>query len=135
MQRSTKRVRIAVVKLNVVSGVHARPDADRGADDERHSLGFGFSHGLGRRSVVTTLVKEFVGLCSEAHKPTYVLRLTGCLGRFVMLQPRFGLDPVLATVRAALLPDNDSFPRSLRLALEQLDAEIQKLHEEAAIAA
>ena len=36
---------------------------------------------------------------------------------------------------AALLPDPYSLPRSLRLALEQLDAEIQKLHEEAALAA
>ena len=36
---------------------------------------------------------------------------------------------------AALLPDHDSLPRALRLALDQLDAEIQKLHEEAALAA
>jgi hypothetical protein len=36
---------------------------------------------------------------------------------------------------AALLPENDSLPRSLRAALDQLDAEIHKLHEEAAIAA
>jgi hypothetical protein len=36
---------------------------------------------------------------------------------------------------AALLPDADSLPRSLRTALDQLDAEIQKLHEEAALAA
>jgi len=31
MQRSTKRVRVAVVELNVVGGVHARPDAGSGA--------------------------------------------------------------------------------------------------------
>jgi hypothetical protein len=36
---------------------------------------------------------------------------------------------------AALLPGNDSCPRSLRLALDQLDAEIHKLHEESALAA
>jgi len=36
---------------------------------------------------------------------------------------------------AALLPGADSFPRSLRTVLDQLDAEIQKLHEEAALAA
>ncbi len=36
---------------------------------------------------------------------------------------------------AALIPADDSLPRSLRAALDQLDAEIQKLHEEAAIAA
>jgi hypothetical protein len=36
---------------------------------------------------------------------------------------------------AALLPDADSLPRALRTALDQLDAEIQKLHEEAALAA
>ncbi|HYU80547.1 MAG TPA: hypothetical protein VEK56_16270 [Vicinamibacterales bacterium] len=36
---------------------------------------------------------------------------------------------------AALLPDADSLPRSLRTVLNQLDAEIQKLHEEAALAA
>ncbi|MGH8517681.1 MAG: hypothetical protein ACREUE_09500 [Panacagrimonas sp.] len=36
---------------------------------------------------------------------------------------------------AALLPDVDSLPRSLRTALDQLDAEIQKLHEGAAFAA
>ena len=36
---------------------------------------------------------------------------------------------------AALLPEDDALPRSLREALNHLDAEIQKLHEEAAIAA
>jgi hypothetical protein len=36
---------------------------------------------------------------------------------------------------AALLPEEDHWPRSLRAALEVLDGEIQKLHEEAAIAA
>src|SRR5713101_7831289 len=35
----------------------------------------------------------------------------------------------------ALLPDADHLPRSLRAALDQLDAEIQKLHQEAALAA
>ena len=35
----------------------------------------------------------------------------------------------------ALLPDNDRLPRSLRAALDHLAAEIQKLHEEAALAA
>ena len=35
----------------------------------------------------------------------------------------------------ALLPDADLLPRSLRAALDQLDAEIQKLHQEAALAA
>ena len=35
----------------------------------------------------------------------------------------------------ALLPEDDSLPRSLRAALNQLDTEIQKLHEEAALAA
>jgi hypothetical protein len=35
----------------------------------------------------------------------------------------------------ALLPDGDQLPRSLRLALDQLDAEIQTLHEEAALVA
>ncbi len=35
----------------------------------------------------------------------------------------------------ALLPVDDSLPRSLRAVLDQLDAEIQKLHQEAAIAA
>jgi hypothetical protein len=35
----------------------------------------------------------------------------------------------------ALLTDDDALPRSLRDALNQLDAEIQKLHEEAALAA
>jgi hypothetical protein len=35
----------------------------------------------------------------------------------------------------ALLPENDQLPRSLRLALDHLDSEIQKLHEEAALAA
>jgi hypothetical protein len=36
---------------------------------------------------------------------------------------------------AALLPEDDSLPRSLRAALAQLDAEIQKLHQEAALVA
>jgi uncharacterized alpha-E superfamily protein len=36
---------------------------------------------------------------------------------------------------AALLPDDDQLPRSLRTVLEQLDREIAKLHEEAALAA
>jgi hypothetical protein len=35
----------------------------------------------------------------------------------------------------ALLPAVDSIPRPLRAALDQLDAEIQKLHEEATLAA
>ena len=35
----------------------------------------------------------------------------------------------------ALLPENDHLPRSLRTALDQLDAEIHKLHQEAALAA
>jgi hypothetical protein len=36
---------------------------------------------------------------------------------------------------AALLPDDDGLPRSLRAALDQLDLEISKIHEEAALAA
>ncbi len=36
---------------------------------------------------------------------------------------------------ALLLRDDDPLPRPLRAALDQLDAEIQKLHEEAALAA
>ena len=36
---------------------------------------------------------------------------------------------------AALLPVDDAVPRSLRTALDHLDAEIQKLHEEATLAA
>ena len=35
----------------------------------------------------------------------------------------------------ALLPESDHLPRPLRTALDQLDAEIRKLHEEAAFAA
>src|SRR5207253_3550069 len=35
----------------------------------------------------------------------------------------------------ALLPEDDSFPRALRAALDALDREIQKLHEEAALVA
>ena len=35
----------------------------------------------------------------------------------------------------ALLPESDTLPRSLRTALDHLDAEIQKLHQEAALAA
>jgi hypothetical protein len=35
----------------------------------------------------------------------------------------------------ALLPDADHLPRSLRVVLDQLDTEIQKLYAEAAIAA
>lgn len=36
---------------------------------------------------------------------------------------------------AALLPDDDSLPLSLRAVLDQLDAELQKLHKEPAMAA
>jgi predicted MarR family transcription regulator len=36
---------------------------------------------------------------------------------------------------AALLPEKDQLPRSLRTVLEQLDREIAKLHDEAALAA
>ena len=36
---------------------------------------------------------------------------------------------------AALLPDNDLLPPPIRAALDQLDLEIRKLHEEAALAA
>jgi hypothetical protein len=35
----------------------------------------------------------------------------------------------------ALLSESDTLPRSLRTALDQLDTEIQKLHQEAALAA
>jgi hypothetical protein len=35
----------------------------------------------------------------------------------------------------ALLPASDHLPRRLRMALDQLDTEIQKLHEDAALAA
>src|SRR3989442_1675140 len=75
MQRSTKRVGVAVVELNIVSGVHTRPDADRGADNKRHGLGFGFADGLRRRSIIAALVKELVCLCASEHKHTYVLQL------------------------------------------------------------
>jgi hypothetical protein len=43
--------------------------------DERHGLGFGFAHRLGRRSIVATLVNELVGLCASEHKRIYVLQL------------------------------------------------------------
>ena len=68
MQRLTQGVRVPVVELNVVTRVHARPDADRGTDDERHSLGFGFAHRLGRRSIVAPLVKELVGEFVNEHR-------------------------------------------------------------------
>jgi hypothetical protein len=42
---------------------------------------------------------------------------------------------ILRPTWAALLPDADSLPRPLRTVLDQLDAEIQKLHEEAVLAA
>jgi hypothetical protein len=57
MERLTQRVRVAVVELNVICGVYARPDADRTADNERNGLGFGFAHGLGRGSIFTALEK------------------------------------------------------------------------------
>jgi hypothetical protein len=63
-----QRVGAAVVELNVLRGVHARPNADRGADDERDGLSFGFSRGLGRRSIVATLVKEFVWEPVDEHR-------------------------------------------------------------------
>ena len=68
MQRLTQGVRVAVIELNVVSGLYARPDADRSADNERHGLGFGFAHGLGRRSIVATLVKELVCELVDEHR-------------------------------------------------------------------
>jgi len=68
MQRLTQRVRVPVVELNVIRGVNARPDADRGADDERHGLGFGFAHGLGRRPIVAVLMKELVGELMDEHR-------------------------------------------------------------------
>ena len=67
MQRLPQGVRVAVVELNVVSGVHARPDADRGADDERYGLGFGFADGLRRRSIIAALVKELVCEFVDQH--------------------------------------------------------------------
>src|SRR5258705_6157341 len=51
IQRLTQSVRVAVVELNVVGRVDARPDADRCADDERHGLCFGLSYGFARGSV------------------------------------------------------------------------------------
>jgi hypothetical protein len=47
--------------------------ADRCTDNERHGLSFGFSDGLGRWTIVATLVEEFVCLCLDAHKHIYVL--------------------------------------------------------------
>jgi hypothetical protein len=67
MQRLTQRVRVPVVQLNVVSGVYARPDADRGADNKRHGLGFGFADGLRRRSIIAALVKELVRKFVDQH--------------------------------------------------------------------
>ena len=70
MQRLTQGVRVPVVQLNVVSGIHARPDADRGADNKRHGLGFSFAHGLGRRSIVAALMKQLVGELMDEHRGT-----------------------------------------------------------------
>lgn len=68
MQRLTQGVHVAVVELNVVGGVYARPNADRGADDERHGLGFSFAHGLGRWSIVAALVKQLVGELVDKYR-------------------------------------------------------------------
>jgi len=43
-------------------------DADRRAHDERHCLGFGFAHCLGRRSIAATLVKQLVGELVDGHR-------------------------------------------------------------------
>ena len=67
MQRLTQGVRVSVVELNAISGVHARLDADRGPDDERHGLGFGFADGLRRRSIIAALVKELVREFVDQH--------------------------------------------------------------------
>ena len=75
--RAPAVVKAQAVQPNVVSGVHARPDADCGADDERYGLGFGFSHGLGRRSIIATLMKELMGLCVSEHKHTWTKPLRG----------------------------------------------------------
>ena len=68
IQRLTQSVRVAVVELNVVSGIHARPDADRGADDERHRLGFCFAQGLGRRSIIAALVEQLMCELVDEHR-------------------------------------------------------------------
>ena len=77
MQRLTQSIHVPIIELNVVSGVHARPDADRCADNERHGLSFGFSEGLGRWAIVATLVEELMRLCSEVHKHTCTKPLRG----------------------------------------------------------
>src|SRR5262245_60079593 len=68
MQGVTQGVRVALVELNVVTGIDAGPDADRCADDERHGLGFGLSHRLGGRSLVITLVKQLMGELVDKHR-------------------------------------------------------------------
>jgi hypothetical protein len=57
---------------------------------------------------------------------TYDLRRLRLKGRYLrILRPEWN----------ALLPEHDQRPRSFRTALEQLETEIQKLYEEAALAA
>ena len=68
IQRLTQSVRVAVEELNVVAGIHTRPDADRGADDERDRFGFCFAHGLGRRSIVAALVNQLMGELVDEHR-------------------------------------------------------------------
>ena len=63
------------------------------------------------------------GESKDAFVAPYRTRFTAQDG--VVLRPNW----------AALLPEDDALPRSLREALNHLDTEIQKLHEEAAIAA
>jgi hypothetical protein len=49
-------------------GIAGRIEQTRCADDERHGLGFGFAHGLGRWSIVATLVKELVCEFVDEHR-------------------------------------------------------------------
>jgi len=75
-------------------------------------------------------LKGLIHRIPKTHRYTatsYGLKVAFCYAKLYLriLRPNW----------AALLPDTDSLPRSLRSVLDLLDAEIQKLHEEAALAA
>jgi hypothetical protein len=72
-----QRCTVTAVQLDVITRRVLTSSPHRVSDHERDCFGFELAR-VTRSGAVVAVVKKFVGLCSEGHKPTYVLRLVMC---------------------------------------------------------